>query len=1238
MAWCGRIVGMVKKEAEGNLSPEKGSAVSAATSKVEEGRQSAGFVQELLRSLKIHMLLQEGREGKSKVDVKLLEQVEVDLKSNKGEVRGKAEKLWKEIWDTHSEATTKAGEVPLETVVGRAADKLGGAKEELMAEATNIQAEVDSLISLEEGVGQGKIDGLVERMNRLAEKTGVSENVVNLEKMERRIESLKLGADINAMAASPKVRGFVVQEHREKFGLDGSDKKILEVRGKMRGMSSEETKRKWDKFVEKIDKEALADTTKELDVLTGPELIQRLQEVSEWQTNQKALTGWKLSGKLLREQSETLDFVEAQYVATLSKRLKADLEQQSGDVGAIELGEGMAVALGEVRAKPRDRYVFGEGANVESQYDNFKQKVVRESVQRTTQFEEAGRDRRQPRERPTNPMGGRAEMFELLNEDTVVKEENVRTRMGEAKAMLGQLGIDISDRDIFDRRTLEAKIKHANEVLGRLDFNNEGERTKMFKLLHDLEHLGSKKITTELGELLNTGHYTAALIKLQTYLDTVGIKEASADWEFAILLRVAKERLSFNDDLASKFDLWVEGQFIPGITDVDEDTFIKLFPKVMHPSRLNYELGTKYGNWGAMQVEIGGKKINLSTASIYQMLQSEEVARRVMDARVNGNDGVMYQLLVEKLFGPDARLDVAEMDDGLIKGETMFRILGPDGKLISQFNKKIKVNYFKVMEGSSEIDYSEELDVKDLLHQASQMAKYAKKIWWWSGDWERFLSDFDNDHLRQSNKRLLSIGSAIRDYGLDYAKFHPVFEELLKAGVLLPPWAVYKKSDMLGKNIKHLFVDNHISDLDRATKVAKALEKMALRTVKMSETGNEYVTGMRSKEEVRLMASLPKTEEEAWNWWLGTQRRIKRPENSLRSFSEIQVYRNLPEERRDKDQMAWTVQFEEVMGLMDELGEARRGLDNLVMSKKEIGQLMKIQAYHDHGEYIPGDESLDAYLKTFEFNSVFNYDESEKGSDPIDYPGYFSIKKELVGKLSKMMKGGMPSSELIMEVFNDFTKYCNPQEDKVKWFDDFMKILIKHRTWQWGEYDIAMTDREAFLDLQRRAKLHGFKEPEGKPPIGYQIATYKLVDERGDTWNVKGRDGQRVTLKRKTRGCESWTRDKIPMLRLSDVEPMLRFMSASGMLPTHETAEDLMGEAFGFGKPMAAFEKMYTARTGEPLPKWMKTSTRLANKLAYLVRKHPLFDDPVWAFWSIANEIWTYAGEVSKEVAEKATK
>lgn len=1238
---------MVAKE-KTNPSPEEDGKKSGSVG-TDKKNVGVGFVEELVRSLKIQTLWREARQGNKTVDLKTLEKVEVDLKSNKIEVRSEAEKLWESLWEQHKTAETKVEGSTLKEVVGSLTGIDGKKKKELGDLAATIDVQLGNLKNKTVD-NPTEREKLVNEIEKLSEDLGIPETLQGLDEIENRMRMIAVRSEIQSHLDNPEDVRSPLKKYKNEFGKESEDK-LLKIREPLKGKDRKETIEKWDNFVAKIEKEVLSDDKTELDRLTGPELIIRLEEVSEWQTHQRALAGWKMDGKTIREQGRALEMVEAEYLVALEKRVINDvggaIEKQGGDRSITSgIGEGLAVSLSKRRPKKRNQYNFKKDAKPnkdgrigpEQEYESFVNDVVGESVKRKS-VGSLGEERgaRRPMQGSRTDMTMESELLDLDDQEKL--RDDLKNRMDNLEGLLEKLGLDIKDDDLFDVTKRKEKLKVANENLNNIEGITAPERSVLTHVLHDLEAVGEMGIMPELNELLRNKHYSAFMVKLEAYIDRVGLRETSSDWQFAIMLRRAKERLShFNSDLGGKFDLWQEGQFIPGITDVDEETFIKMIPKVLHAGRLNYELNTKYSNWVAMQAEIGDQKVNISTASIMQMMESEEVGRRILDAQINGNEGVMYQLLVEHMFGPDARLVVDTIPDGLREGETLFsvvRVVNEKVKTIVGVNDKLKINYFSVKEGSSDINFSEEMNIKDILEQSSSMANYAKKMWWWAGDWERFVADFDNDHLSQANKRLMSIGAAMRDYGLEYGKFRPIFEELVKLGVMLPPYSVYKKSDMVVKNIVHTFVDGGIGDSTRGGDVGKAMVKLAFRSVKMSESGNEYIIGKRTKEEVRLMASLPESGKDTWDWWLGTQYRLKR--TAMRSYEEIQDYLKIAEERRTDVQMAWVTQYLETNAMVDELRGVKQKLVELNLKKEELQPLMKTQAMHSKGEYVEGNESLDEFLRNFEFTSVINYDEREKGSDPIDYANYFAAKKDVAKKMTEIMVGGIPTMGQIKELFNSLTGYVNPPSDKLHWFEDFMKRWVKYRTWQWSEYEVAMTDRDDYLAQQEKAEKYGIDGPTGPVPVGYATATYKVTDDRGDVWNIRGRDGMRVAKKKMTKGCEAWTKYKMPLIRIGDVEPLFTFMTASGMFPTTDMGEEILGKAFGLGNITEIFEKMYKKRnSGKKLPKWLKNSTKLGNKLIFLVRRHPLFDDPTWAFWSIANELWTYAGEVGKEVGKGA--
>jgi hypothetical protein len=153
------------------------------------------------------------------------------------------------------------------------------------------------------------------------------------------------------------------------------------------------------------------------------------------------------------------------------------------------------------------------------------------------------------------------------------------------------------------------------------------------------------------------------------------------------------------------------------------------------------------------------------------------------------------------------------------------------------------------------------MKIADFMEQSMWMAHYAEKMWWYSGEWEAFAKDFPGERLPQANKRLLSVGAAFRDYGLEYGKFDVGYSELAKAGVLLQDFRTYKAGDVIVANMRHMLYDaKDEKGVSIATaKEGEALGKGIFKALSSNATISEHynpLSSLRSVDEVRIMGNL----------------------------------------------------------------------------------------------------------------------------------------------------------------------------------------------------------------------------------------------------------------------------------------------------------------------------------------------------------------------------------------------
>jgi hypothetical protein len=235
---------------------------------------------------------------------------------------------------------------------------------------------------------------------------------------------------------------------------------------------------------------------------------------------------------------------------------------------------------------------------------------------------------------------------------------------------------------------------------------------------------------------------------------------------------------------------------------------------------------------------------------------------------------------------------------------------------------------------------------------------------------------------------------------------------------------------------------------------------------------------------------------------------------------------------------------------------------------------------------------------------------------------------------------GTPSFEKMSELFMKMKNYM-PADQIVGWFEEFRRKQIQLRTWQspLNKYDITMTDLEEWELKRDRGELDT-KDSDGKsvrpkhPPshiIGYTPAIFNIKDERGDKWNVIGADGFRVTRQHKIWGNHMKDTRDIPGLTAAEIELQNKVYVGNRWI-MKETAEEILEDSFGMSKMV---NRICKTMNWDEHSKGAKLIKKYGSKAILLLRKHPLFDDPVWAFWNILNEFNEFRVEVQKEMTKE---
>lgn len=1230
---------MANKE-QGKSKEKKVEQAPQQNGSQKEAAPTAGFLTEFFAQLKLNKFMQDATRGTARMNT--LAAIEEDLASNDARVKQSAFERIEELSKIKSNAEVKAQPLNAGQLVANVE-----IPERLKERIEQVAATIDDGFSkIEKGVIKDEeLVVLNAQLELLAVGLGVEVTPKEMEGLSSKLKYLEELAKNrqNLEIKGVSISGLNLYLDEFKPGVEGE---VLRVRvaGKKGKQAAAD---KLEEYKKHVKTELLSGDRKALEVLTGEELLKRLEEATYWRENEKLLFGDSNSGKhrgyWAQDQLEdVLIGVEAQYTVELERRM------EKGPNGNGVSGEFVRLATQKVlkeKKSGRSQYNFEKNKQKgKTSYETLKMEIDATGKKMEKAAEKKSKVVMTSREGTySGTIEGRAEFHSVEEVASSIKGkgESQEAKMQFINDLESRLGIDFNDIDFLetleDPRQIERLIREARGS-GKLSATELTEYKKV------LESIGSrvpglmgaeggrftgvqKELVKLSKEAHKSGNYAPYMIKLQAYIDRVGLRETSSDFQFAIVMRQAKDEISkLNQDAGGKFDLWQEAQFLPAITALDEKTYYSISPKVVNQLRMKLEIEGPFANWLAMQVDgvdSSGKtgKRSLSVAAFYQMLQRKDVANRVITAPINGNDGMILDLWAEHVWGDGAKLDKEKMVVTLANGRVI---------------RDINVSYFSMdNDPKADTKNKEYMSVKDFLDQSMWMAHYAEKMWWYSGEWEAFARDFPGERLPQANKRLLAIGSAFRDYGIEYGKFDVGYVELAKAGVLLQDFRTYKAGDVIVANMRHMLYDTKDErGLSIATaKEGETLGKGIFKALSSRATISEHynpLSSLRPVEEIRLMGNLSAytSPEARWNYFKKSQEKIGR--KGVPSYSIIARIRSQSFENLQGEEEGWYIQAEQIDLLFEDLKKQRAELGKLNWTQGVLYHLMDKQSLVETGNHIKvGGETLDKFLQEFQYSSVLSYSELRKGTDPLDYQKYSEAKTEAAALMTEVLNG-TPSLEKLNELFIKMKNYM-PADQIVGWFEEFRRKQIQLRTWQspLDKYDIAMTDLEEWEMKKKRGE-----ETVEHPPaniIGYTPAYFSIKDDRGDKWNVVGADGFRVTRQHKIWGNHMKDTRDVPALTAAEIELQNKVYVGNRWL-MKDTAEEILEDSFGMSKMV---NRICKTMNWDEHSKGAKLIKKYGSKAILLLRKHPLFDDPVWAFWNILNEFNEFRIEVGKEMGKE---
>lgn len=95
----------------------------------------------------------------------------------------------------------------------------------------------------------------------------------------------------------------------------------------------------------------------------------------------------------------------------------------------------------------------------------------------------------------------------------------------------------------------------------------------------------------------------------------------------------------------------------------------------------------------------------------------------------------------------------------------------------------------------------------------------------------------------------------------------------------------------------------------------------------------------------------------------------------------------------------------------------------------------------------------------------------------------------------------------------------------------------------------------------------------------------------------------------------------------------MRYWNAKGFITKHKS-EEMYEQVTGIHREVKwLFDRMgWHGATAQKVEHFV---SHWGSKVKTILKKHPIFDDPWWAFWKILDEYKEFAGEVGKEMVKE---
>lgn len=990
---------------------------------------------------------------------------------------------------------------------------------------------------------------------------------------------------------------------------------------------------KLKEFRRRVREELIEPTGRaKLDVMSGDVVLERIKEVSEWRGRMHELYGDKWVGSKHQDEIRNLLFkIEAGYQDELARKIAENFKNRKlgNDLQGF-VGSATAQVLEKnYRARGKSQYQFG-GADNFVKIAGEVRKAAEEIKGRVGVVE--GRS-----------MGGikiTPEMEEMYMGG--MEQSKKAKRFGNQVSKLDSLltGTEYTiDRQFFEDLSGDDGVRVVLDGMRRAGVNVGDPETQAIVNSVRESYLANEDgfgdIQKDLGELLDDGDYADAINRVMEFIGRVGLKEVSSDWKLAVILRELNDRISrVNPDLKEGFEARQHLRFLPSINSVMPEKFGEISSQVMAKSNVDLGLSPDKAFLMGAQITVGdGQKMNVSTAMFKDVLRSEKNSMKLLDADINTTDSTLEGIFIEHVWGKGAKVSSDGSKIELSNGQSVL------------MDSKVKMEFFDidvkhVGRGYGEPDgKSREVTVRQMLNRTHWMLQDAQQFWWYGREWEKYLANYPKEQMESAPKGLAAAGRMWGAYKSEFEQIARTMEDVGILGAMLQPNEVYKINDAIAMNVREQMIARAEKDErwnrdpawrdkqgELADKTGKFFAKvMGNRMVLEADSDKyEFLVDTVSREEMRLIGNNIDTNnfDEVWKV---TRERFLDLGMSESDIPDARLAKTLSA-KWDGTKKKTTIEDEQTRFWGKQVEEMRK----LINARKFDAEDMKIVGtlnanglrdllpiLHNqelvHGRPITA-TNMSELFQQLEFSTILNWAKSNQGDDPFQIGGKYYQKSIEAGNILTKICNLMGTNDDMVKLHELMSGYV-PAPDLRKFEIILNHRLLRSRTNQIVPYEVVALKKGA------------------ESPNAFDFVT--MVDSKKRKWQVKGQYGERGTVKDQYVGNFGWREKGQWGWRDSDVEQRTRWLNGVGYL-TKEKAEKMYEQVTGINREVRwVFDKL--GLKGPVAKKVEHFIGHWGSKIKGILKKHPLFDDPVWAFWNITNELVEYTKEVGKEMGKELT-